>query len=115
MLDFAVEDALVGAFVLLLEALDAEDGLVGGSVRPYLESSSLHGEVLEAFVPFYGGDGVSPDLEHAKDGLLLAAGPFVAWLVRELGSLSPRLERCGFPIPSLKFFCIIKKSYMSML
>ena len=100
-LDFAIEHAFVGPLVLLFESLHAENGLVRVSVRPLLEASSLHGEVLESLVPFHGGHWVSPDLQHAEDGLFFAARPFVAWLVGELGRPLPGLERNRFLVPSL--------------
>lgn len=57
-----VEDTPVGALVLLLEALDPEDGQVVRAVRPLLEPASLHGEVLEALEPLHLWRGVSPYL-----------------------------------------------------
>ena len=48
-----VEYTFVGSLVLLFDVLDAEDGLVLGTVRPRLEPTSLHREVFEALEPFY--------------------------------------------------------------
>ena len=43
-----VDDAFVEAFVILLEGLHSQDGRIGLSVGPGLETAALHGQIFEA-------------------------------------------------------------------
>ena len=101
MLNLAIENTPIATLVLLLEAVDTEDDLVGGAVRPHLEPLALHGEVLEALEELDGGSGVAPYLEHAEERLLLGSRPLVAWLVGKLGLGATRLQWDGLPVPAL--------------
>ena len=97
-----VDHGPVGSLVLLFEALDTEDGLIGGAIGPDFEAR-IGGQVLESLEKSTFRGRVAPDLQHTVDGLLLAARPFVARLLRELGrSLATGLERRGVPVPRLQ-------------
>ncbi len=123
-----VDDDLVGSLVLLLEALDAQDGRVRLAVGPCLEAAALAlaGEIFEALnrhinmrsrtsymyglvpdlVPLDPRHGVAKDLEVDEQVVLLVSGELVLRLRHELGvrdlALGARLQRRGGPAKVLK-------------
>ncbi len=98
-----VEDALVGALVLLLQRLHAQDDAVRQPVRPRLEAAALERQVLEALVPLHLGRRVALHGQHHEHVLLLRARELVLRLAHELRlGAAVRAQRRRGPFPVLQ-------------
>ena len=98
------QNTSVCTFIFLFQTLDTQNGLATIPIRPWLESTTFHGQIFEPFEPFYFlGRWIAKNLQKTENGFFFGARPLVAWFINEFTwTWSFRLEWSSLFFPALK-------------